>query len=535
MSYRNPQQVLDTQTGQAYRNLQASISNTFSKVADASIKEQAKLKKEKEARDKAAALQAAQSKKDQTAIAEQSVKSNTKFQKTINDSMFALKKGGMDIVSTSLDKKSELMIKGMQTTEDKVFVQNVEASYDAIENGITLWDSFISNTATSLGPNLGKPGGASRTGGERGRAFSMILNNFKKGKVDFEPKFDNPDGVEIMYTAKIEDEDDENYGKTYKMSYRELKDLQNGGGTMVPMIPDIYPSYKQSFNDANIVNDKKILQENFLGAVGPSEPDPKDPKKTRRFRTVDEKKVKAALYGDADVLISSMGESNPVGQFSLYNYYAEKQGTEQLPAGAILTTGKDSQTEKLTEMYVDDQYADLAGNFNPVLVSTANIENEDSGNGDESEPALTLQENASQLVDSFINNPVALVENSGIRVFDFDEETQKITVPKAKGGGKQILDLTKDSDIRRLISVTQGRQGLKGATIKEIKKLLTQKNLYSKYNKQGIEEAAKAKEDLKQTPIPYRAGYVPDYMQDSNATLKYNPVTGEFEPINKKG
>ena len=83
--------------------------------------------------------------------------------------------------------------------------------------------------------------------------------------------------------------------------------------------------------------------------------------------------------------------------------------------------------------------------------------------------------------------------------------------------------------------MTQGRQGLKGATIKEIKKLLTQKNLYSKYNKQGIEEAAKAKEDLKQTPIPYRAGYVPDYMQDSNATLKYNPVTGEFEPINKKG
>jgi len=516
MSYRNPQQVLDTQTGQAYRNLQASISNTFSKVADASIKEQAKLKKEKEARDKAAALQAAQSKKDQTAIAEQSVKSNTKFQKTINDSMFALKKGGMDIVSTSLDKKSELMIKGMQTTEDKVFVQNVEASYDAIENGITLWDSFISNTATSLGPNLGKPGGASRTGGERGRAFSMILNNFKKGKVDFEPKFDNPDGVEIMYTAKIEDEDDENYGKTYKMSYRELKDLQNGGGTMVPMIPDIYPSYKQSFNDANIVNDKKILQENFLGAVGPSETDPNNPKKTRRFRRVDEKKVKAALYGDADVLISSMGESNPVGQFSLYNYYAEKQGIEQLPAGAILTTGEDSQTKKLTEMYVDDQYADLAGNFNPVLVSTANIE--DGGNDDESNPALTIQEDALQLVDRFINNPVALVQNSGIKVFDFDEKTQKITVPNAKGDGKQVLDLKKDSDIRRLLSVTQGGQGIKGATLQEIKKLLTQKNLYSKYNKEGKEDLAYYEAEADRAT--------------SKAKLKYNPATGKFEPIN---
>jgi hypothetical protein len=373
-----------------------------------------------------------------------------------------------------------------------------------------------------LGPNLGKPGGASRTGGERGRAFSMILNNFKKGKVDFEPKFDNPDGVEIMYSATIQDKDDENYGKTYKMSYRELKDLQNGGGTMVPMIPDIYPSYKQSFNNANIVNDKKILQENFLGAVGPSEVDPKDPKKTRRFRRVDEKKVKAALYGDADVLISSMGESNPVGQFSLYNYYAEKQGIEQLPAGAILTTGKDSQTEKLTEMYVDDQYADLAGNFNPVLVSTANIENEDSGNGDESEPALTLQENASQLVDSFINNPVALVENSGIRVFDFDEETQKITVPNKDGESEQVLDLTKDADIRRLISVTQGGQGIPAKTIKEIKKLLSQKDLYSEYNKQSPKNQ-KISND-------YFAGEADKAA--STAKLQYNPVTGKFEPIN---
>ena len=518
MSYRNPQQVVDTQTGQAYRNLQASISNTFSKVADASIKEQAILKKEKEARDRAAAKEFAQSEKDKSAIAEQSVKANTEFQKIINGSMFALKKMGP--VSKALDRRSELIVKGIQTVEDKIFSQNVEASYDAIEDGIALWDSFISNTATSLGSNLGKPGGASRTGGERGRAFSMILNDFKKGKVNFEPNFDNPDGVEIMYTATIEDKDDENYGKTYKMSYKELKDLQNGGGTMVPMIPDIYPSYKQSFNNANIVNDKKILQENFLGAVGPSEIDPKNPKKTQRFRRVDEKKVKAALYSDANVLVSSMGDSNPVGQFSLYNYYAEKQGIEQLPAGAILTTGKDSQTEKLTEMYVDDQYADLAGNFKPVLVSTANIENEEEE--EEGEAALTPQKDALQLVDSFVNDPVALVENSGIEVIDFDKETQKITVPNKDGEGEQVLDLTKDADIRRLISVTQGGQGIPAKTIKEIKKLLSQKDLYFEYNKQSPKNQ-KISND-------YFAGEADKAA--STAKLQYNPVTGKFEPIN---
>ena len=49
MSYRNQQQVIDTQTGQHYRNLQNVISSTFAGVAQSYKAEQDKLEKEQEA------------------------------------------------------------------------------------------------------------------------------------------------------------------------------------------------------------------------------------------------------------------------------------------------------------------------------------------------------------------------------------------------------------------------------------------------------------------------------------------------------
>ena len=41
MSYRNPQQVVDTQSGQAFADLQKTISGTFAGVADTYKKDQA--------------------------------------------------------------------------------------------------------------------------------------------------------------------------------------------------------------------------------------------------------------------------------------------------------------------------------------------------------------------------------------------------------------------------------------------------------------------------------------------------------------
>ena len=60
MSYRNPIQNVDTQTGQHYRNLIKSISATFGRVAGAYRQDQERINREVEKREKENERQAIQ-------------------------------------------------------------------------------------------------------------------------------------------------------------------------------------------------------------------------------------------------------------------------------------------------------------------------------------------------------------------------------------------------------------------------------------------------------------------------------------------
>ena len=510
MSYRNPQQVVDTQTGQHYRNLQASISNTFDKVADASRLEQDRIRKEQEKVQLKLEKEAEQAKKDSIDIMRRDVNASAKIQGYLNDSAVAMGTAGSEELDRNVTKMAELMTKGTTDPNETIFLKNMTRLPEDLASATSLVNSLISSSKEDLGVNIGEMGGASLTNTSKARNFALILSNLKEGTSSFSTDPSGADGNKITFTVTPKDG-----GESVSYTYAQLKELQQGGGSIIQKIPDVTVDYDQSFKAANIVNNKGILQEDFLGKIGPPVEDPNNPNRTLRFRQVDAEKVKASLYPGAKQTIGAMSKSDPNGEVNLYNFYAlrQKPPIDLLDMGTPLSTGDNSQTELLEKMYVDHQYNREAVNFKKVLASTEEVEELDSNT-----PALTLQEDALQLVDRFINNPVALVENSGIKVFDFDKQTQTITVPNAKGDGKQVLNLTKDSDIRRLLSVTQGGQGIKGATLQEIKKLLTQKNLYSKYNKKGKEDLAYYEAEADRAT--------------SKAKLKYNPATGQFESIN---
>ena len=509
MSYRNPQQVVDTQTGQHYRNLQASISNTFDKVADASRLEQDRIRKEQEKVQLKLKKEAEQAKKDSIDIMKRDVNASAQIKGIINKSAIAMGTSGSDELNRNVTRMAELMTKGTTDPSETIFLKNMGSLPTDLASATSLVNSLISSSKEDLGANIGEMGGASLTNPSKARNFAMILSNLKEGTSSFSTDSTQADGNQITFTVTPKDG-----GESVSYTYAQLKELQQGGGSIIQKIPDVTVDYDQSFKAANIVNNKGVLQEDFLGKIGPPVKDPNNSGRVLRFREVDAKKVKASLFPGAKQTIGAMSKSDPNGEVNLYNFYARRHNgsitgkndkrelLDMLDYGTPLSTGSGSQTELLEEMYVDHQYEREAVNFKKVLASTEEIKVKE-----ELDRALTSQEDASQLVDSFINNPVALVENSGIEVFDFDEETQKITVPNKDGKGKQVLDLTKDAGIRRLISVTQGSQGIPAKTIKELKKLLSQKNLYSKYNKQGIEEAVQVEEDLKEIPIPFRPGY----------------------------
>jgi len=435
MSYRNPQQVVDTQTGQHYRNLQASISNTFNKVADASVREQATIKKEQEKAQLRLKKDAEQAKKDAINIMRNDVNASAKIHAAKKDSAVEMGSKGAAGMNRDVTRMAELITKGVTTPEETIFVKNVNNLPEDLASATSLVNSFIISSKKDLGQNIGQMGGASLTNTQGARDFALIFSNLKEGASSFSTESTGAGGNVITFTATPK-----GGGEPVSYTYAQLKELQQGGGSIVQKIPDVTPNYDQSFKDANILNKKGILQENFLGKLGPAVRDPENPDRVLRFREVDAQKVKDALRPDARITIGTLSETNPNAEVNLYNFYARKQnaraaeGDEKLDIldyGIPLTKGKDSQTELLENMYVDHQYAREAGNFRKVLGST-----EKSVTKEGSTDVL----NSEQYFDLIIQDPAEALQLIGMGNASFDRETNIINYKRETGAIKEVTD-----------------------------------------------------------------------------------------------
>jgi len=425
MSYRNPQQVVDTQTGQHYRNLQASISNTFDKVADASRLEQDRIRKEQEKVQLKLEKEAEQAKKDSIDIMRRDVNASAKIQGYLNDSAVAMGTAGSKELDRNVTRMAELMTKGTTDPNETIFLKNMTRLPEDLASATSLVNSLISSSKEDLGVNIGEMGGASLTNTSKARNFALILSNLKEGTSSFSTDPSGADGNKITFTVTPKDG-----GESVSYTYAQLKELQQGGGSIIQKIPDVTVDYDQSFKAANIVNNKGILQEDFLGAVGPSEPDPNNPKKTRRFRQVDAEKVKASLYPGAKQTIGAMSKSDPNGEVNLYNFYAlrQKPPIDLLDMGTPLSTGDNSQTELLEKMYVDHQYNREAVNFKKVLASTEEVEELDTDELSAEGYFKILQdpEEALQLV----GNPGESSFNSKTNIISLKQKTDQVKTTK---------------------------------------------------------------------------------------------------------
>jgi len=535
MSYRNPQQVVDTQTGQHYRNLQASISNTFNKVADASVREQATIKKEQEKAQLRLKKEAEQAKKDAINIMRNDVTSSTKIKGVINDSLIAMGTDGARKMSDDITKMSELMVKGVTTTEETIFVKNVNNLEEDLSSATALVNSLISTSKEDLGVNLGKMGGASPTGPNGNRNFALILSNLKEGTSSFTTDSSGADGNKITYTAIDKD------GLSQTFTYAQLKELQQGGGSIIQKIPDVTPNYDQSFKAANIVNDKGILQESFLGGLGPAVRDPKNPDRVLRFREVDPAKVKNSLREGARETIGGMAESDPNGQVSLYNFYALKQKPplDILDYGTPLSTGEDSQTKLLESMYVDHQYAREAVNFRKVLGSTEKRVTKEGS---------TDVLNSEQYFDLITQDPAEALQVIGMGNASFDRETNIINYKRETGAIKEVTDdqgetikTPIEEDATFDLNTQKGTQeyvnamvnqaeGLQGSS-RQDKKLAVKRMVNELFNKLR-KKKNRVDKDMKRS-AKESTGVMRNKpnKETSNAKFTYNSVTGKNDPI----
>ena len=225
MSYRNPQQVVDTQSGQHIRNLQKTIAGVAVDVIDTFSKEE-KVRKAKEEADNKEwdRLQKIQS--------DNEINAGNSYNKGAQSNFFSLESTGVALNGFA-KTVAELKAKANLTPQEKIEYTNLMGLSSTLKDGMTTIGSQVGTIGVDL-ENIGTMGGAARGQGVRGGKFAMGMNNQIPGKKWFDVDNSREGGSQITYHFQEEGSDD-----IISYTSQQLKDLQNAtGASMYHKIPN---------------------------------------------------------------------------------------------------------------------------------------------------------------------------------------------------------------------------------------------------------------------------------------------------------
>ena len=238
MSYRNPQQVVDTQSGQHIRNLQKTIAGVAVDVIDTFSKEE-KVRKAKEEADNKEwdRLQKIQS--------DNEINAGNSYNKGAQSNFFSLESTGVALNGFA-KTVAELKAKANLTPQEKIEYTNLMGLSSTLKDGMTTIASQVGAIGVDLA-NRGNMGGAAREQGVRGGKFAMGMNNEIPGKKWFDVDNSMEGGSRITYHFQEE-------GSPDIISYtsQQLKDLQNAtGASMYHKIPNETNRIQQLVDEGN--------------------------------------------------------------------------------------------------------------------------------------------------------------------------------------------------------------------------------------------------------------------------------------------
>jgi len=300
MSYRNPQQVVDTQTGQHYRNLQKSLSSTFAGVAQSYKTEQDKLEKEQKQREAKNKAIVDFNQKQEDAMMGSVAKLKAKNPTLDTSAIY-------DMVDRYSDIKNAI---DLGTITDKAELRKMReqlAQIKSIPDGLNtslVGFGALSEDFTEYMAKAGKKGGL-----DLKSADPTVLNhlnvflNKSKGERKFETQFDENGNMRTGIFIKSNEEGDKGkfYTKDELVSYM---DGETGG------LPKIYDDTKDSEEmkslivGKNIETGRTVVKEDYLIE-----------KKQKRedgtievVKAIDESKVKNSLRPLATATIKSLSD-----------------------------------------------------------------------------------------------------------------------------------------------------------------------------------------------------------------------------------
>ena len=253
MSYRNPQQVVDRQSGQYYRQLQKDISSNLNNVIARNDRRDAVEKKEAAAREAAEQKELRRKTKDnydfiknaykKTQTLAQDLQSTSKT----NGTFFSEINRSKDI----LDRNMAITSKQYQTTEEVSELANLNNLAGDISDGTALLASHFENY-TKVIKDTGKQGGFAPwgnspngtkigsffTNANTSESIERYINTNSKGKNGNEISFDFIGGD----------------GEKQNITVFQLKQLQQNKGELIPTVPKMTETFTQEVNESQMYN-----------------------------------------------------------------------------------------------------------------------------------------------------------------------------------------------------------------------------------------------------------------------------------------
>jgi hypothetical protein len=318
MSYRNPIQNVDTQTGQHYRNLIKSISATFGRVAGAYRQDQERINREVERREKENERQAIQERN--LAI------------KLAGDASAALKNGqtlfdktNMGLLNDSVNYYAGLTTKDFLTQQEIIQSQNIANSPQTIKKDIENMTVMAEGWSKALDPKmLGQMGGFAK--GQDPDATTWIrgvIGNTVKGDRFITVDHDQPGGSIVYYNFKPEGSD-----KVIKYTTTQLRSMMsNPDQNLYITVPNETENMQKMVSDIamDVIpgTDKKSdkLKDKYYVNQ------PVKTKEQSGIITSYQQLNEDLLAKDLNTqVISEINSLDPKSQTALYNFFNESSG-----------------------------------------------------------------------------------------------------------------------------------------------------------------------------------------------------------------
>jgi hypothetical protein len=405
-AYSSPQEVVDTQTGQYFQNLQNTISQTVANVGQSYAAKQAQLKKELEANKKELLA-------NQLNVDEANLKLYSEIDKASAGKQNVDFHTPLDPLVKEYGELNMSLQTGAAIDRSKTLqrMAKIRSSIPSAQNDIatiaSLGESFDKNSA-----NIGNMGGLSASNDPTMVMAMKVLTGKAKGTTSFEVNKEDPNIRTWVVKGEVG-------GKpfTQKIDGNQLNSMNEQGGGPFVYIPNIIDAVDQNKlnSGAYIVDTKQdakgnttrtlgLINESYLGKeVLVDSPERITGRTVKQvYREVDKTKIKPLLAIDANKQSAGL-LADPRSASSLYNeVFAKGKNVFLTPSDLVTPEGKQKFQDAYLQYIVDtipDKQAVLAPDNNIATVTTVEQKPTKIKPGDAGTPKVTATDKKQAKLD----------------------------------------------------------------------------------------------------------------------------------------